>query len=256
MYQSPMLDIDFSEPIANGGAATYMIEPMLKIDAVRSSADGRRVTLALASPPEVDRAYRVSILGARDTSPAANEMKPSAVPFMVHGPVFKIASVAPEQFGTPIKNVPNLPVKGGDSWTINMFVRTGVQPPNRTIIAGFGRCEQSQEGGARYLAKFAGGIHFWSHNRDVQGRTPLDLNRWQMLTATYDGRTLRLYKDGKRIAERDTALSDDEPTVCIAPPDPWEGKRRFQGEIREFTIWNAPLGQEAIDSLRAAASLP
>jgi alpha-mannosidase len=136
---------------------------------------------------------------------------------------------------------------------MNMFVRTAKQPANHTVFAGFGKCDQSAVGAGRYLCKFAGGEHFWSHGRDVEGRIPLDLNTWQMLTATYDGLVLRLYKDGKKISESPLELSDDENVVNIAPKDPWDSRYQFNGEIRGFTIWSAALNEESLGSLKGAA---
>src|SRR5204863_9887647 len=151
------------------------------------------------------------------------------------------AEIKPEQRGTPIKDVSDLPIKGSDPWTLNLFVKIDKQPPNRTVIAGFGACEGKADGAARYLCKFANGVHFWSHHSDLEGNAPLDLDRWQMLTATCDGTTLRLYKDGKLLGEREVHLADEQPIVTIAPLDPWDHKRQFEGEIRELTIWNAAL---------------
>jgi alpha-mannosidase len=147
--------------------------------------------------------------------------------------------------------VPGLPVKAGDAWSINVFVKTAQQPENRTIIAGFGRCEDTKDGGARYLAKFAGGVHFWSRVRDVTTRSAIKLNAWQMLTATYDGSTLRVYQDGKKIGEGRVQLADDENVIQILPQDPWEHKLQFQGEIRNFTVWGNALTEEAIKALQA-----
>jgi alpha-mannosidase len=132
-------------------------------------------------------------------------------------------------------------------------VRTDKQPEDRTVIAGFGRCEQTENGAARYIVKFQRGIQFWAHNRDVAGRVQLDLNRWQMLSASYDGTKLRLYRDGKQLAEREISLTDDENAVHFAPPDPWDHTRRFEGELRGFTIWGEALGEDALRSLLAAA---
>ena len=87
----------------------------------------------------------------------------------------------------------------------------------------------------------------------IEGRAPLDLGRWQMLTATYDGRTLRLYKDGAPLGEGVIGLSDDEPVVRLMPPDPWEGKRRFAGDVRELTIWRSALPPESLAALLAGA---
>jgi alpha-mannosidase len=154
--------------------------------------------------------------------------------------------------GTAIKDVPGLPIKAGDAWTINLRVRAAEQPESRTLFAGFGRCEQTSDGGARYLARWQGGLRMWSHNRDVSSRVQLELGKWQMITATYDGRVVRLYKEGEKIGEREVQLADDENVVNIAPIDPWDHKRQFAGEIKDFTIWGEALGEEAIASLKGA----
>jgi alpha-mannosidase len=137
-----------------------------------------------------------------------------------------------------------------------MFVRTDRPVPNRTLIAGYGKCEQTTAGAARYMAKIASGIQFWSHNRDVPSRARLDENQWQMLTATYDGKTLTLYKDARQIGQAAVSLIDDESVVNIAPIDPWEHERSFEGEIRGFTIWSDALAPEAVRALRDGATLP
>ncbi len=66
------------------------------------------------------------------------------------------------------------------------------------MIAGFARSIDGQTGKGRYFTKFPGGINLWIANRDVQTDTPLDIGKWQMLTATYDGKVMRLYKNGTR----------------------------------------------------------
>ncbi len=150
--------------------------------------------------------------------------------------------------------VDDLPVKGEQAWTVNMLVRTPQQLEDRTVIAGFGSAtDASADGTGRYLSKFSGGLHFWSRNTDVDATTPLDVNRWQMLAATYDGETLRLYKNGQPIGDRAVDLSDDEPIVRLAPLDPWDHRRQFKGEIRDFTIWKTDLAPEQLELLRASA---
>jgi alpha-mannosidase len=213
---------------------------------------GRSATLTLASPPRPKQPYFVSINGIKDASPARNTGQTYTGSFAAPSPVFTMDQVKPEQRGQPIRGVAGLPIKAKDSWTINVFVRAAKQPEDRTIIAGFGRCEQADGGNGRYLAKFPTGIHFWAHNRDVRTRTPLSLDQWQMLTATYDGTTIHLYKDGQKIADRAAELSDDQNEVNIAPKDPWDHTRQFDGEIRDLTIWNAALDDEAVKTLLPA----
>jgi alpha-mannosidase len=138
--------------------------------------------------------------------------------------------------------------KAGSSWTINFFVRTDTQPDDRTMIAGFGTNEDQADGIGRFLCKFSDGVEFWARNRDVVG-SPLVLNQWQMLTATYDGSVLRIYKDGKQTADQAIELADDQPTVRLAPTDAWEHRLRFKGEIRDFTIWSVALAPSEIKAM-------
>jgi hypothetical protein len=94
-------------------------------------------------------------------------------------------------------------------------------------------------------------LHFWSRNRDVDASVQFDLNKWQMVTATYDGQNAKLYKNGEMIGSRfHPRFANDDGVVRIAPLDPWDQERRFAGEIRNFTIWNTALGQNAINALK------
>ena len=135
-----------------------------------------------------------------------------------------------------------MPTKAADAWTLNFFCRPAKKIPNRTILAGFGRADDIQEGAGRYLANFPGGLHFWSRGQDVSTSTPIAIGRWQMLGATYDGHMLRLYKDGWPVGQGSIVLSDDgDSTVRFAPTDPWTYKNVFDGEIHQLTIWNGAL---------------
>ncbi len=252
LFQSPKVRVEFSEPVDGSAAEAshYAVEPAIAVSTVELSKDRRSATVTLASAPEVKKTYGIKVQGVKDGSPAGNVIKAASVEFSVAGPVYTLAEVSAAQKGTQIKDVPGLPVHGNDPWTMNMFVRMDKQPSNHTVIAGFGNCADEKDGGARYIAKFAGGVHFWARNRDVSGRTPFDLNRWQMITATYDGTVLRLYKDGAQIGERPVKLVDEANVINIAPMDPWDKMYQFSGDIRGLTIWGSALGAEAIESLK------
>ncbi len=254
-YESPLVRVDFSEPVSDTALQTsnYKLEPAIELRSAKRGEGTRQVVLEFAAAPKIGQAYKLQVGGVADASPAHNTLRSAALELKVNGPVFERAEVTQAQMGSAVKDVPNLPVKAGDSWTINFFVRTDKQPEDRTVIAGFGRCEQTEGGAARYIVKFARGIQFWAHNRDVAGRVQLDLGRWQMLSATYDGAKLRLYRDGRQLAEREISLIDDESVVNFAPPDPWDHTRRFEGELRGFTIWGEALGEDALRSLYSGA---
>ena len=47
---------------------------------------------------------------------------------------------------------------------------------------------------------------------------------------------------------------NDENAVRIAPPDPWDHARKFEGQLGGFTIWSEALGEDALQSLFAAGA--
>ncbi len=257
-YREPTIGVTFSEPLAKTSAGTadnYALEPAIAVKAAKVDDAARQVTLTLDAPLESGRTYSLRIRRVADDSPNHNTIGNARVTIAAPMPVFHLAEVKPEQRGKAIV-APGLPVKGGDAWTLNMFVKADKQPENRTVIAGFGACDGKVVGGGRYICKFANGVRFWAHNSDLASKSPLDLGQWQMITATSDGKTLRLYQNGELLGERDATLADDESVVIVAPLDPWENKRRFDGEVREVTIWNAALNQAAIKALQSGAQLP
>jgi alpha-mannosidase len=136
---------------------------------------------------------------------------------------------------------------------MNVLVKPSQMPETRTIVAGFGQdTDNPKEGTSRYFAVFNDSIHFWSASRDVRTRSPIEVGRWQMLTATYDGKTLALYKDGDPIARRDVELANDpEAFVNIGTPDPWDHQRRFHGEVQTLTIRRGALTTADVKQLFA-----
>ena len=122
-------------------------------------------------------------------------------------------------------------------------------PADQTILAGFGSTDRERSGLGRYIARFPHGMHFWSDNRDVSSRVEFDLKRWQMVTATYDGHVLRLYKNAELISSRQITLEDDRSIVSIAPIDPWNERNRFDGQLRDLTIWDRAMSPDELMGL-------
>jgi alpha-mannosidase len=250
-YGAAIVHVAFSEPVDDTArdVRSYAFDPKIAVTSVAPGADSSEVVLALAAEPEAGRVYKLSIVNVKDGSPAHNAIQPVSLDLSVKGPVFEMKTVAKADMGKEIKDVLGLPIKADDAWTINLWARADKTPQNRTLIAGFGKCAQGVDGGARYLAKWQSGLHFWSDNRDAASRAPFEVGPWQMITATYDGHVLKLYKDGKQVGAHETLLADDQNVVSIAPLDPWEKERRFAGEIRNFAIWDQALGPESLMAL-------
>lgn len=247
-YRSARIGLNFSEPVEAFDAADVQIEPKIGVERVELAPDGRSAVVHLSESPTVGQRYAVTLSKLRDTSPKHNAASIEPQWFEVAGPVYTLDAIPKEKFGTSITDVPNLPTKAGDAWTINVFAKMDKQPSNHTILAGFGACP-ARPGQGRYLAKFATGVHFWSHNQDAPGSEQFDLNRWQMITATSDGTTIRVYKDGKQIGERPATLADDANVINIAPIDPWDKRYQFKGELAGLTIWSSALDADSLKAL-------
>ena len=97
--------------------------------------------------------------------------------------------------------------------------------------------------------KFHDGIHFWGSNVDINSGVPFDLGRWQMVTLTFDGKTLTIYKDSQAIKSEATTLEDAENLVRVGVPGPWGAAAPFAGKIAGFAIWNRALCQLEIQAL-------
>ncbi len=250
----PQAFVHFSEPVRKETAektGNYRLTPDATVISARLLDDGTSVNLTLSQPLAAGGSYRLTVNGVEDMAPAANRVQGVSTDVALMTAAFSLDAMVCDGKSSREEAVAGLPTAAGDPWTINLFVRTDKQPGNKTLIAGFGSA-QDQEGHGRYLSKFANGVHFWSSDRDVESQTALSVNKWQMLTATYDGHRLTLYKDGQKIGQEATTLSDDESVVRIAPLEPWDQQRRFEGEIRQFTVWKSALPESVLQQLQAA----
>lgn len=253
MYEMPLVRVEFSEPVRHLTPKNFELEPHIGIRRVEMDNDFRTATIELDSAPKTTTPYVLLTRAVQDRSPSANGLGEHRHTFMISGPIYSLEIIDKSQYGTTIENTPKLPVGAGDSWTINVWARMDNQPTNHTVLVGFGNCDARNGGQARYLTKFASGVHMWSHNQDVPSRTQYDTGRWQMVTATYDGRVGKLYKDGELIGQRTVRLSDDANLIQIAPLDPWDRRYQFEGDLAGLTIWDQALTEQAIGTLHRNA---
>ena len=130
-------------------------------------------------------------------------------------------------------------------------VRSGAQRTD-VLLGGFGRADDhtAKPGTGRYFVNFADGLAFWLAGEDIKTHVKVEPRRWQMLTATYDGMTVTLYKDGNRIAAAPRTLPADTAVVGLGIVDPWERGNKLDGEIRDFNIWTSALAPGAVKALQ------
>lgn len=147
-----------------------------------------------------------------------------------------------------IDEAPDLPTGPRQPWTLNLFVYTDTAPEELTLLAGFGD-GTDMHGTQRYLGRVHGGIQFWGSAIDIDTKQEFDLSRWQMLTATFDGAAVRLYKNGEEIGSGAARFAEAEPIVKVAPLGPWGDSRRFAGKIQNVAVWNSALDPAAVRAL-------
>ncbi|MBC8012188.1 MAG: chitobiase/beta-hexosaminidase C-terminal domain-containing protein, partial [Burkholderiales bacterium] len=231
------VELLFSEPLDATPAqdpANYRFPPPLGVRSAALSADARKVTLLLEKPAAVATALTLELHGLRDTAPVANVLATTSVP-VAPDEVYRLASarVPSDSSVTPVAN---LPLKASQAWTLHLFLKTSRLPTTTTYLAGFGTAPErvDRDGHGRFLALIRGGIRFVANNRQAQSNSPLDVDRWQLLSVVYDGKTITFYKDARRIGTQPITLADD-PTgeVLIAPDATTPG---FEGELRAVTI--------------------
>jgi alpha-mannosidase len=228
------LSLQFSEPV-NTAIASYEMagNPIVK---TIGSPDGGRLMLELQNPLAWDQEAVLTLKGVKDQSPQGNVVT-LTVTIPPAGFLMKPAMV--ETAGKPVvfRDLKGLPLQAGQPWTLNAFVFVPKMPNDYTVIAGFGD-GQDNAGTQRYLAKFPDQIHFWGSNIDIGTNEPLDLGKWQMLTVTFDGRKIAIYKNGKLLKSQGAQLAEAAPIVQVAPASPWSqhGNNLFAGKVANLTL--------------------
>ncbi|MGA2245032.1 MAG: glycoside hydrolase family 38 C-terminal domain-containing protein [Verrucomicrobiota bacterium] len=249
------LDLKFSKPVdsvTTVDARNYSVQPELAITNISQSPDGVSVTLTFAQPIPAGTDYTLSLSGIRDRTTNGNVMLPATQRFSADNIVYTLKT-AQLPVGSAKIPVAGLPLRKDESWTMNLLVKPDQAPENRSVIAGFGEnSENARTETSRCFTVLDDSIHFWSARRGVETGSPLEVGRWQMLTATFDGTTLTLYKDGDPIGSKDIELSDDsEASVSVGSPASSGRQRGLHGALQAFTIRRGALTAAEVKQLFA-----
>jgi hypothetical protein len=141
------------------------------------------------------------------------------------------------------------PTGASSSWSMHCWVWSGEAFPAATLLAGFGELNSSAEA-QRYLAVLDGRLAFWAGSDSVFAPAALEPNNWQLLAATFDGTTLRLYLGGAEVAAKEIHLQAAAPVIQLAPqPLPWPEGTHFSGKIAQFLLTARTLSASDIHAL-------
>jgi hypothetical protein len=157
----------------------------------------------------------------------------------------------------------NFPAQGTAQWSMNVYAFLDERPRYNDVIAGIGPLGSANDGGIRYIingnANGLSQISFTAMNIGVDTGVPFDLGKWQMITVTYDGGTLKIYKNGVQIGAKIIgSLTDAAPVIHLA--DSIKSAPQYcshlHGKIDNFTVYKGVLTQAQINTLAHALPLP
>jgi alpha-mannosidase len=248
----PQVVVRFSEPldtVSAEDAKRYTVSGGVQVQSATLAADERTVTLALSAPPA--EATVLSVRGVRDRAPVGNAAMGQSRDVRVLRPLFTAPDAALDGAGGGTRDLPlgdGAPTAGPAPWTLNVWLWLDQQPGDYTLVAGFGNA-RDRSGVQRYLAKFPEGLHFWGSSVDVETKVPLDLDCWQMLTAAFDGSTLKVFKDGKELASESIRLADAAAIARVGPPAPWSYGHQLAGKVAGFALWKEALPAPSVAAL-------
>ena len=166
-----------------------------------------------------------------------------------------------------------LPNGASDSWSINQWIYVDPQSFDWLLVGGgwgenINVVGSPVSGSKRYMVyweKADGGLRWWGEGPTIASSTLLDVAQWQMMTITYDGTTLKMYKNGGTpIIDQAVTLADvdaqwttpgDRPySIQLGPNGPWGfAGGEWVGGIDDFSIWNHALSPAEIGVLLTKA---
>lgn len=97
-------------------------------------------------------------------------------------------------------NVTTLPTGAAVPWTLSQRVYCASAPGSGATFAGWAPSTAAVQSSTRYLIQFNSHIYFWGNSNDLDSGVAFDTNKWQLITITYDGTNLRIYKNAALIA--------------------------------------------------------
>jgi hypothetical protein len=159
-----------------------------------------------------------------------------------------------------------LPVHKTDKWSVNVWVNptTTIQDWGIVWCLGVQPAGIETRGKTRSMYGPASGNITFTDGGDpnalfISTGVPFDIDQWQMITTTYDGRKVRFYKDGLLIGSR---IYDTNFVNCpndLRVPTKYDGTSKpsyFIGKIDEFTMWDGVLTQQEILDLIPPGVIP
>ncbi|MCE5340979.1 MAG: LamG domain-containing protein [Planctomycetaceae bacterium] len=160
-----------------------------------------------------------------------------------------------------------LPLLAADTWTVNFWVCPTTNPiRNWGLAYCLGNRPNSYDGFAAGTSRaiysqtnnitFTEGPDNGGGGKYVSTGIPFDVGQWQMITTTYDGMRVRIYKNGLLIGSRDDVVFADAPGEVRVPAYAWGGYNFLAGKYDEFTVWRGAMTRDEILDMIIPGVLP
>lgn len=135
--------------------------------------------------------------------------------------------------------------QAGGPWTLQGWIKPTRIAPGRSVIAGVG----DELGRGRFLFAQDGQVGIVDGGQALIGRAALKSDVWTFVTAVSDGARLRLYVDGRQVAETKASPASRavEAKVQLAPRR--ASGAPFAGRIAGLTLSNAAVSEAQLAAL-------
>ncbi|MFE8584692.1 LamG-like jellyroll fold domain-containing protein [Sphingomonas sp. NCPPB 2930] len=161
---------------------------------------------------------------------------PASPPAQPLGPINADLPPGGDSYARAIETTP----VAAATWTLSAWVqpRSVAGKGTTMLIGGFG---DPTRGPRRYLALVDGQPALVTEAGVVQGGGDADRNKWTHIAASYDGKVVRLFVNGRQVVQRGLSL---EPVTGVATLAPRSYQPIFAGRIIDFRMV-----REAVDPL-------
>ncbi|MCE5340982.1 MAG: LamG domain-containing protein [Planctomycetaceae bacterium] len=149
-----------------------------------------------------------------------------------------------------------LPIAAADAWSVNIWVKPDDTPSDWNVLFAIGnkpsgnatnssRAVYSNATGDIVFTDGTGlGGHF------LVGTAKYEVDAWQMITATYDGTNVTLYKNGQNIGSLAFTFTTAPGEVRVPTNPGWS--TFMSGAFDEFTIWSGCLTGSEVSAMYKA----
>lgn len=128
-----------------------------------------------------------------------------------------------------------IPTDWNAPFTLNLHLWLDQAQANKTLIAGIGD-PRTDTNNLRFFHVNNGHLAFGP----FESSQALDIQQWQMISATYDGRRLRLYQNANKVGGWEWSPNSASSQAWIAPPLGPQGPSQLSARVDEFSVhdWN------------------